>query len=115
MPDLLVLQNPNSDKVTSVAYLDQHMNPVYDESLIQRVHRMVRKQMKEMSSDGNSPKDYLAEKLPMPKLPKLESPWFQAEINRVVEAQQNGDKKGAKTSAANSEDDVEMRTVESYA
>ena len=48
---------------------------------------MVRKQMKEMSSDGNGPKDYLGEKLPMPKLPVLESPWFQAEINRVVEAQ----------------------------
>ena len=86
MPDLLVLQNPNSDKVTSVAYLDQHMNPVYDETLIQRVQRMVRKQMKQMNSDGNGPKDYLADKLPMPKLPTLESPWFQAEINRVVDA-----------------------------
>ena len=43
MPDLLVLQNPNSDKVTSVAYLDQHLNPVYDEQLRQRVHCMVRK------------------------------------------------------------------------
>ena len=85
MPDLLVLQNPNSDKVTSVAYLDQHLNPVYDEQLRQRVHRMVRKQMKEMqNSEISSNKDYLADKLPQPQLPALESPWFQAEINRVV-------------------------------
>ena len=89
MPDLLVLQNPNSDKVTSVAYLDQNLNPVYDEDLKARVQQMIRKQMKEMNSDPATKKDYLSEKLPHPKLPALESPWFQAEINRVV-AQQNG-------------------------
>ena len=47
---------------------------------------MIRKQMKEMNSDPATKKDYLSEKLPEPKLPALESPWFQAEINRVVDA-----------------------------
>ena len=51
---------------------------------------MVRKQMKEMSSDPATNKDYLSEKLPAPKLPALESPWFQAEIKRVVEATRKG-------------------------
>ena len=43
---------------------------------------MIRKQMKEMGE----PKDYLADKLPEPKTPALDSDWFKAEIARVVAA-----------------------------
>ena len=39
--------------------------------------------MKEM---GPMKEDYLAEKLPEPKLSALESDWFKAEIERVVSA-----------------------------
>lgn len=38
--------------------------------------------MKEMDPE----KDYLAEKLPAPKLTVLESPWVEAEIQRVIKA-----------------------------
>ena len=48
-----------------------------------RVNRMIRKQMKEMDAS----KDYLGDKLRLPNLPTLESPWLKAEIDRVVHSQ----------------------------
>ena len=47
-----------------------------------RVSRMIRKQMKEMDAS----KDYLGDKLRLPNMPTLESPWLKAEIDRVVQS-----------------------------
>ena len=45
---------------------------------------MIRKQMKQMDPE----KDYLSDKLPAPKLVTLESDWVKAEIERVVQNNQ---------------------------
>ena len=83
MPNLLVLQNANADKVTAVAYLDQSLQEggISDE-MKARVNKMIRKQMKEMDAS----KDYLGDRLPVPKLPTLESTWLKAEIERAVQS-----------------------------
>ena len=80
VPDLLVLQNANADQVKTVSYLDQALQQEYSDDLKARVQRMIRKQMKEMDAE----KDYLGDKLVVPKLTLLESPWMQAEIERVL-------------------------------
>ena len=56
----------------------------YSDELRAKVQKMIRKQMKEMDAD----KDYLGEKLPVPKLPVLESPWCKAEMERVLAARE---------------------------
>ena len=71
---------------------------------------MIRKQMKEMDAE----KDYLGDKLVVPKLTLIDSPWMQAEIERVLSKKQSSDVEMTDDSYSKVVSEPKQKSVQAY-